>query len=76
MAESEEHSSQFIYHWMGAIASSQDVVDTEPMDVHPEVRQLVCVLALICIVCLMYEPPVSFSVFSTLKELQVVSVVF
>ena len=48
MAEFEEHSSQFFYHWMGAMASSQD---TEPMDVQNEVSLLVLVLVLICVVC-------------------------
>ena len=47
MAEFEEHSSQFFYHWMGAMASSQDIEDTEPMDVQNEVSLLVSVLILI-----------------------------
>ena len=47
MADFEEHSSQFFYHWMGAMASSQDIEDTEPMDVQNEVSLLVSVLVLI-----------------------------
>ena len=47
MAEFEEHSSQFFYHWMGVMASSQDIEDTEPMDVQNEVSLLVSVLILI-----------------------------
>ena len=47
MAEFEEHSSQFFYHWMGVMASSQDIEDTELMDVQNEVSLLVLVLVLI-----------------------------
>ena len=48
MAEFKEHSSQFFYHCMGAMASSQDMEDPEPMDVREnEVSLLVSVLILI-----------------------------
>ena len=48
MAEFEEHSSQFFYHCMGAMASSQDMEDPESMDVREnKVSLLVLVLILI-----------------------------
>ena len=48
MVEFEELSSQFFYYCMGAMASSQDMDDPEPMDVwENEVSLLVSVLILI-----------------------------
>ena len=48
MADFEEHSSQFFYHCMGAMASSMSADDPELMDVkESEVSLLVLVLILI-----------------------------